>query len=1403
MIKNFIAIVIFLVFVTPHNNLIAGTPLDNNSNTLITLTDTEPEPCCFLHLDKGCEAQTDAGCLPNNLTEVGLQSKCQHNGWTSCTSHSNPLRMLMGGTWEYIHNGNNCSSLGSSGSCPQGRHEASYVQVGDKFYLLGGRENDSNVNIYDPANNSWTIGADAPISLHHFQAVEYHGLLLVVGAMTGNFPNEDPVDRIIIYDPAKDQWLDGPTIPENRRRGAAGVVVHNDKIYIVCGIQDGHRSGWVPWLDEYDPATDTWRVLPDAPHSRDHFHAAVADGKIYAGGGRRSGQDGTFNATEGAIDIYNLESGSWSTNSRDIPTQRAGGTVAVIGNEVIYIGGEKNSGSANDETEALNVNNGTWRTLTPLNRGRHGTQAIVNNENIWIASGSPNRGGGRLQSQERFYFDNRNDPILSSTSESALSAPETVSINNTGTITVNNTNGSKAILVEDISMNNNNFQLESPRDLPFLVRPGESFTLQVSHSGNTNQTGQIRIRHTGSNGTTDINLNSEAIAIKIFNPDPNKEYYIDAPHWNTRLAATGESEDPFMTSIDETGANVEWKFVAKGNGFWHVQRAAGGSKPRLRTDNSVLADMQPTTSSGTFTYYELTESNAINNTYFFTLPDGPTNFKRLQIDPDANINFVTSSNNGRWESLRITEVPETTAPPITTTPTTPTTVNENIAPEGSPSQSSTAHEGVATRAIDRNTSGNWNNQSITHTNNELRPWWQVDWTEDKRIDEIVLYNRTNCCSDRLTDFTVSILASNGSTVFSQTYSDSPNPSLSISSGGIVGRTVRVQLNGTNPLSLAEVEVYGSTANTTGGGTTPTGSGGGGGTSIDSASDDCSVVDFEDYKNGFGIWNDGGADSDLLSWPGDATNGAIRLRDNDGAVSSTFTDNLNLSGSNSVLVSFDYHAVSMESGEDFLLEYSVNQGSSWVAAQAWVSGVDFNNDQTNSESVSIEGSFNNQTRIRFRCDASGTGDFVYIDNVLIEDCSDNDGGSNSCTGTISNISLNPQGGAPLIDLNQGAIFCGADFAGSGVRIRADVTGNHDSATFIISTPSGSPVTNVENFLPYDSPEFSATEAGTYTINVQLYSGPNLTGTMCDQLTISFEIEAAADCDIAGDCFDEFNFQDFESGLGIWNDGGSDCSLRNNSGDGFNGSDGFVRLRDNSGVASSMFTDVLPFGNVNEVRVDFRYFPSSFETNEDFFLEYSNDGGDSWTLVQSWVVGVDFINEFQYYNESVAIDGSFSNDTRIRFRCDASGNADIVFIDNVRISVCGSANVIDDSKSHSMRSSQNNGVIGKDTSSDELNESEIGLREVEPKEGINVKVYPNPVSSINGFRLNMELANLIAPEVKIEIFDITGHRMLTHVLDFKSSAARELNLSDLDDGIFIIKITTADNAAYFEKIMIEKN
>ena len=133
----------------------------------------------------------------------------------------------------------------------------------------------------------------------------------------------------------------------------------------------------------------------------------------------------------------------------------------------------------------------------------------------------------------------------------------------------------------------------------------------------------------------------------------------------------------------------------------------------------------------------------------------------------------------------------------------------NIALDGIASQSSTGFGGSAGRAIDGNTDGIYNNRSVTHTVNSSQPWWEVELSELSTIESIVLYNRTdNCCINRLTNFTVSVLNENGETVFSRDFSDAPEPSDTIDVGGVGGRTVRVQLNGTNPLSLAEVQVFG-------------------------------------------------------------------------------------------------------------------------------------------------------------------------------------------------------------------------------------------------------------------------------------------------------------------------------------------------------------------------------------------------------------------------------------------------------------------------------------------------------------------------------------------------------------------------------------------------------------------
>ncbi|RED98371.1 galactose-binding domain-containing protein [Marinoscillum furvescens] len=134
---------------------------------------------------------------------------------------------------------------------------------------------------------------------------------------------------------------------------------------------------------------------------------------------------------------------------------------------------------------------------------------------------------------------------------------------------------------------------------------------------------------------------------------------------------------------------------------------------------------------------------------------------------------------------------------------------DNLAKSGTATQSSTAYDGVASRAIDGNTNGSFGAGSVTHTSDEHQPWWQVDLGGNKRIQEIKIYNRTDrCCSNRLQDFTVTIFDSDQREVFSRSFTTAPNPSLLIPVELVKGRVVRVQLNNTGTLNLAEVQVIG-------------------------------------------------------------------------------------------------------------------------------------------------------------------------------------------------------------------------------------------------------------------------------------------------------------------------------------------------------------------------------------------------------------------------------------------------------------------------------------------------------------------------------------------------------------------------------------------------------------------
>jgi N-acetylneuraminic acid mutarotase len=287
------------------------------------------------------------------------------------------------------------------------RHECSFIGIEDTFYLVGGR-GIKPVSIYNTETNTWTEGKEPPTEIHHFQAVAHEGHIYVFGAMSGKFPYEKPLKNILIYNPIEDEWKIGSEIPEDRRRGSTGVIVKNNKAYVISGIVDGHNSTHVPWVDSYDFETDSWQILADAPRPRDHFHAAYQNGKIYAAGGRNSSYatNQIFDLTIPEVDIYDIESNTWCTlsNKNTIPTMRAGTSVAFIENDLIVIGGESMAqDNAHNTVEAFNIESNTWRKLASLNVGRHGSQAIVHKNEIYIVAGSGKRGGKpELASMEVF-----------------------------------------------------------------------------------------------------------------------------------------------------------------------------------------------------------------------------------------------------------------------------------------------------------------------------------------------------------------------------------------------------------------------------------------------------------------------------------------------------------------------------------------------------------------------------------------------------------------------------------------------------------------------------------------------------------------------------------------------------------------------------------------------------------------------------------------------------------------------------------------------------------------------------------------------------------------------------------------------------------------------------------------
>jgi|GEM_PF-2178960 len=91
---------------------------------------------------------------------------------------------------------------------------------------------------------------------------------------------------------------------------------------------------------------------------------------------------------------------------------------------------------------------------------------------------------------------------------------------------------------------------------------------------------------------------------------------------------------------------------------------------------------------------------------------------------------------------------------------------KNIAPAGKAFQSSTSHQGAASRATDGNKKPTYKQAGQSHTEAERGPWWELDLGKTVAIERVDIWNRNDgTMGDRLNNFTFSILDAERNAVF--------------------------------------------------------------------------------------------------------------------------------------------------------------------------------------------------------------------------------------------------------------------------------------------------------------------------------------------------------------------------------------------------------------------------------------------------------------------------------------------------------------------------------------------------------------------------------------------------------------------------------------------------------------
>lgn len=204
------------------------------------------------------------------------------------------------------------------------------------------------------------------------------------GVTTTGWPEALPL--VEEYDPATNTWRSPRANMPTPRRSFGLVAAENGKIYAIGGCC-GAGASPLDVVEEYDPQDNNWTTKARMPTARQGLAVAAVGGKIYAiGGFGEFGQGTDAWDSMATVEEYDPQTDTWRSRA-DMPTPRGLLAAAAANGKVYAFGGMNEDDFAIPTVEEYNPATNTWRTRARMTTGRYRLGAAALGGKIYAVGG--------------------------------------------------------------------------------------------------------------------------------------------------------------------------------------------------------------------------------------------------------------------------------------------------------------------------------------------------------------------------------------------------------------------------------------------------------------------------------------------------------------------------------------------------------------------------------------------------------------------------------------------------------------------------------------------------------------------------------------------------------------------------------------------------------------------------------------------------------------------------------------------------------------------------------------------------------------------------------------------------------------------------------------------------------